>query len=314
MITARRYEPVDLAVWDAFVNQSKTPMFMFNRGFMDYHADRFEDASLMFFRNDELLAVMPASRHGDELRSHGGLTYGGVISGLKMRQSPMLDCFGALKAFCRENEIEAVVYKAIPHFYHVQPAEEDLYALFRNDATIEKVEPAVVVRLANPLKMPKGRKAQISRARREGVDVHETDDFDAFIRLENATLMEHHGVKAVHMAAELRLLKSRFPGQIRCFGGFLGDQLIAGALLFVYPTVVHTQYLCANAAACEIGRLDLVISEVIARYQASHEWLDFGISTENSGRVLNEGLIAQKEGFGGRVVAYTTYRIGLQRI
>ena len=279
MITARRYEPVDLAVWDAFVNQSKTPMFMFNRGFMDYHADRFEDVSLMFFRDDELFAVMPASRHGNELRSHGGLTYGGIISGAKMRQSPMLDCFGALKAFCHENGIETVVYKAIPHFYHVQPAEEDLYALFRNDATIEKVEPAVVVRLANPLKMPKGRKAQISRARREGVDVHETDDFDAFISLENATLMEHHGVKAVHTAAELRLLKSRFPDQVRCFGGFLGDQLIAGALLFVYPTVVHTQYLCANGAAREIGGLDLVISEIIARYRTSHEWLDFGIST-----------------------------------
>lgn len=311
MISVRQYEAADRAAWDAFVNESKSPMFMFNRGFMEYHADCFEDMSLMFFKDDKLIAVMPASRHGTELRSHGGLTYGGIISGARMRQVTMLECFAALKDFCREHRVESVLYKAIPHFYHIQPAEEDLYALFQNNATLEKIEPAVVVNLESPLKMPKGRKAQISRARREGVEVRETDDFDAFIALENATLMEHHGVTAVHTADELRLLKGRFPENIRCLGGFHNGQLIAGSLLFVYPTVVHTQYLCANAEAREIGGLDLVISEVMTYYRATHKWLDFGISTEHAGRVLNEGLIEQKEGFGGRVVAYTTWRLSL---
>ena len=36
-------------------------------------------------------------------------------------------------------------------------------------------------------------------------------------------------------------------------------------------------------------------------------YFDFGISTEDGGRVLNEGLIYQKEGFGGRAVCYDTY-------
>ncbi len=309
MISVRQYEAADGAAWDSFVNESKAPMFMFNRGFMEYHADRFEDMSLMFFKDDKLIAVMPASRHGNELHSHGGLTYGGIISGARMRQVTMLECFAALKDFCLEHRIETVIYKAIPHFYHFQPAEEDLYALFRNSAFLAKVEPAVVVDLENPLKMPKGRKAQVSRARREGVEVRETDDLDAFIALENATLMEHHGVTAVHTADELRLLKGRFPENIRCWGGFRNGQLIAGALLFVYPTVVHTQYLCANDEAREIGGLDLVISEVMAHYRETHKWLDFGISTEYWGRVLNEGLIEQKEGFGGRVIAYTTWKI-----
>lgn len=308
-ITIRQYEAADREAWDAFVNASKTPMFMFNRGFMEYHADRFEDASLLFFKDDALVAVLPASRHGDELRSHGGLTYGGLLSGPKMRQVTMLDCFAALRDFCRERGVKSVVYKAIPHFYHAQPAQEDLYALFRKDAALEKVEPAVVIRLANPLKMPKGRKAQISRARREGVEVRETDDLDAFIALENATLMAHHGVCAVHTADELRLLKGRFPENVRCFGGFRDGRLIAGTLLFVYPTVVHTQYMCADDEAREIGGLDLVIADVIERFRTSHEWLDFGISTEENGRVLNEGLIEQKEGFGGRVFTYATYRL-----
>lgn len=309
MITVRQYEASDREAWDTFVNASKTPMFMFNRGFMEYHADRFEDASLLFFKDDALVAVLPASRHGDELRSHGGLSYGGLVSGFKMHQMTMLDCFAALRDFCRAHSVKSVVYKAVPHFYHVQPAQEDLYALFRNDAALEKVEPAVVVSLASPLKMPKGRKAQVSRARREGVEVRETDDLDAFIALENATLMAHHGIRAVHTADELRLLKGRFPENIRCISGFRNGRLIAGTLLFVYPTVVHTQYLCADDEAREVGGLDLVVADILARYRTSHEWFDFGISTEENGRVLNEGLIAQKEGFGGRTFVYMTWRM-----
>jgi hypothetical protein len=36
---------------------------------------------------------------------------------------------------------------------------------------------------------------------------------------------------------------------------------------------------------------------------------DFGISTENSGFFLNEGLLFQKESFGGRAIVYETYKL-----
>ena len=89
----------------------------------------------------------------------------------------------------------------------------------------------------------------------------------------------------------------------------LNEEMIAGTLLFEYDNVVHTQYLAANDEARRIGALDLVISEVIERYRSSKAWLDFGISTENDGMILNEGLISQKEGFGGRTIIYKTWEI-----
>ena len=33
---------------------------------------------------------------------------------------------------------------------------------------------------------------------------------------------------------------------------------------------------------------------------SAKRWFDFGISTEDDGRILNQGLIEQKEGFGAR--------------
>ena len=48
-------------------------------------------------------------------------------------------------------------------------------------------------------------------------------------------------------------------------------------------------------------------------YQGKKLWLDFGISTENMGRYLNEGLISQKEGFGGRTNVYETFALDIPR-
>ncbi|WP_428065793.1 hypothetical protein [Candidatus Avelusimicrobium facis] len=43
-------------------------------------------------------------------------------------------------------------------------------------------------------------------------------------------------------------------------------------------------------------------------YAADKRWFDFGISTEQAGAVFNDGLCAQKEGFGARSVAYNFYQ------
>ena len=209
MITVKRYTEADKERWNQFNAASKNPLFMFDRGFMDYHKDRFQDHSLLFYDEGELIAILPFSQKDRDLISHGGLTYGGFIAGSKMKQHTMNDCFDQLLQYAKENDVERIVYKTIPHIYHEQPAEEDRYALFLNNASVLKVEASTVVNLRQPLKMPKGRKAQISRAKREGVLIQEltdSEDFERFIALENEVLSQHHETKAVHTGEELALL------------------------------------------------------------------------------------------------------------
>lgn len=158
-----------------------------------------------------------------------------------------------------------------------------------------------MVNLEAPLKMPKGRKAQVSRAKREGCVIEEKTDYESyaqFIDLENKVLLEHHNTKAVHTAEEINLLHDNFPENIRLYAAMKDDMMIAGTIVFEYGQVVHTQYMAANEEARQIGALDLAVSTVIEKYRNNKKWLDFGISTEEGGRILNEGLIAQKEGFG----------------
>ena len=317
MIEIKKYVSSQKNEWDQFCNTSKTPMFMFNRDFMDYHKDRFFDNSLMFYDGTELIAIMPANINRGILYSHGGLTYGGIIIGVKQKQHTIIDCIVSLKEYCIKNEITRVVYKCIPHIYHLQPSEEDIYALYYHGAKLKKIEATTVVNLQKTLKMSKGRKSQITRAKREMVEVlelYEKEYYDLFIALENDVLYTKHQTTAVHSSEELFRLFQNFPNHIKLIGAFKDNNLIAGAVLFIYDNVIHTQYMAANDLARKIGALDLVINTIIERYKSTHVWLDFGISTEENGRILNFGLIAQKEGFGGRTNIYSTWEMDFKDI
>lgn len=315
MIKIEKYCTERRVQWDNFCKNSKNPLFIFERDFVEYHKQRFTDHSLMFYQDEELIALLPANADEGKLCSHAGLTYGGFVTNEKMKQHLMNECFTALLNYSKENDFSSILYKAVPHIFHEQPAEEDRYALFLNHAVITKIEPATVVNLNNPLKMPKGRKAQISRARRDGVLIKELfseKDYHEFMDLENEVLLEHHQTRAVHSGDEMYYLYSHFPDSIHLFGAFLENELIAGSIIYEYGQLIHTTYLAANDKAREVGALDLTIYEMLDRYKGKKLWFDFGISSENGGRLPNYGLIAQKEGFGGRTNIYDTWLIQME--
>lgn len=308
MIIVKRYTPEYKTVWDEFIGISKNGTFMLNRNYMDYHSDRFTDYSLMFYDEDRLVAVMPASLHGDEVRSHGGLTYGGIISDYKMTVQKMLELFESLRVFLKNNEIKRLVYKCVPAVYHLYPADEDLYALFRNGARLFRRDVSTAVFLPEKIKFSELRRRGIKKALKNNLVVRQTEDFDDYISLLSAVLAEHHGVKPVHSAEELKLLASRFPDVIKLFAAYDNEnKMMAGVVIFDTPQVVHAQYIANSNAGRDVGALDLVMDYLINEYSAGKKYFDFGISTENAGLYLNNGLISQKEMFGGRAVVYDFY-------
>jgi len=305
----KKYTPTHKIEWDGFAKNAKNSLFMHYRDYIEYHADRFADHSLLFYDDEKLLALLPLNIKENHLYSHSGLTFGGFIVSTDMKAKKMLNCFDSLVDYLKENHIDILIYKPAPYIYHFLPCEDDLYALYKHNAKIIKIEPSTTIFLKNKINFPKGRKAQIARARREGVIFEETTDFDSFIKLENEVLNERHNSFAVHTSAELTKLQSNFQQNIKLFVGKHQGKIVAGTVLFVYENIVHTQYLAADEKAREIGALDLVICELINKYSATKQFFDFGISTEENGLFLNEGLIAQKESFGGRTIVHQTWEL-----
>ena len=204
------------------------------------------------------------------------------------------------------------LYKPIPYIYSTLPAEEDLYALFRSGGTLKERGVSSVIDCARKLPMRQSRKSGCVKARKAGVTVdagNMTDDLEAFWNILAGILMEKHRKKPVHTVAELQLLHSRFPEQIKLYVAREDGNIVAGAMIYDMGHVVHTQYLASSAEGKRNGALDLLLHNLITEVYAERTYFDFGVSTENGGGYLNEGLIFQKEGFGARSVVYDTYEM-----
>jgi hypothetical protein len=303
------YKSADKAEWNKFVDLSKNGVFLFNRDYMDYHSDRFQDHSLLFTRKDKLIGLLPANIKDGTLYSHGGLTFGGIISDSNMRTQIMMDLFQKTLQLCKDEGITKIIYKPIPYIYHSFPADEDLYALFRYTAKL--IGRNVTTSIYQMLKtdFDESRQRAIKKAQKNNLIVKQNNDFKGFMQILKEVLAERHGVAPVHTVEEIELLSSRFPNNVRLFSSYKDETMLACVLVYESRNVAHAQYIANSNAGRDLGALEFVFDYLINHQFLRKKYFDFGISTEEMGQFLNTGLIAHKEGFGGRAVIQDIYEI-----
>jgi Acetyltransferase (GNAT) domain len=310
-LSVRPYEGSDQPIWDELVGRSRSAHFLFYRGYMDYHADRFVDYSLLVLDEDRLVAALPANREGTAVVSHGGLTFGGLITDESMTSGRMLDAFAAVCDHLRGAGAATWLYKPVPHIYHRVPGEEDLFALSRHGARLIRRDVSSAIRLDVRLPYSKGRRAALKSAERTGIEVRRDDDFEAFMALQRDVLQARYGVEPVHTGAELALLAGRFPDSIGLHTARIDGRLVAGVVVYETPMVAHAQYIAANEEGREAHALDLILHTLIASYEGRKTWWDFGTSMEDDGRSINSSLARNKESYGARTVVYDRYALDL---
>ena len=308
-----RYTPAKEAEWNAFAGTCRNSTFLHRRGYMDYHAHRFCDHSLMFYRNARLIALLPAHMKENTLCSHNGLTYGGLLLPDGITTETVLSLFDTLKEYLLGNTTATgIIYKPTPHIYHRYPCEEDLYALFRHNATLTERKVSSAIPLKSPLPISGRRKLTASTKSR--LSIIEDGDYNAFWKILEKRLQGKYNAAPVHSIEEMTLLKSRFPENIKLF--CVADnngEILGGVVLFITDNVVHMQYSGTTEEGRRISALDYLYEELINNRFAGKEYFDFGTSVEDGGRYLNSGLIAYKERLGGRAVVYDTYTIDLKK-
>lgn len=322
---AVRYTSRHEARWNEAVACAVNGTFLFDRRYMDYHADRFSDASLFFFSpKGRLRGLLPAHiRHAADglvtAESHGGLTYGGLVimpDATSVEVGEMLDAAAAY--YAQHEGAMRLLYKAVPSIYFDHPALQDRYWLFRRGACHVACGLSTVVPSKRPLPFLQLRRRCVQKAKRVGLASEEVDterDWKEAWELLAGVLATKHGVRPTHSLGEIRMLKARFPREIRLHVA-RGKSAEIEAMCVIYRTrnVAHAQYLATGDEGRLHGALDFLLSEVMeSSFTEGTRYFDFGISTENGGQTLNEGLLFQKEGFGGRGICYDTYELDLTR-
>ncbi|MDI9309909.1 MAG: GNAT family N-acetyltransferase [Limnohabitans sp.] len=306
----QKYNPSCKEKWDKFVTDSVNGTFLFHRDFMEYHSDCFEDFSLLVFDHKEkLICVLPANRVGNQIHSHQGLTYGGLVYN-ELKLAKIIVIFKEILFYFNSKGFEKIHIKSIPSIYHKRPAEELLYVLFLAEAKLQRRDSLAVLDLESSFKLSVDRKAGIKKGRKYNLEVKETAKFDTFwneILIPN--LEKKHNAKPVHTLKEINLLKEMFPLNIRQFNVYYEGKILAGTTIFETDTVAHSQYISANDDKNKFGSLDFLHNYLITTIFQHKKYFDFGISNESLGRKLNGGLSYWKESFGASTIVQDFYEV-----
>lgn len=307
--TVRKYQKSDYALWNDFISKAKNATFLFHRDFMEYHEDRFEDYSLVVFHDEKPVAVVPANKVGNEIHSHQGLSYGGVVVLESMRLKDYLNVFKTILFFLNQQKIEILNIKLLPNIYNSEMGEEIDYIRFLTQSETYRSEAYHVIDISKKYSPNRNRKRGLKLASQLGIQVKEEYDFSDFWNtLLIPNMKNRFNLVPVHSVDEITKLSHLFPDKIKLFNAYQDADLKAGAVVFVMKDVLHFQYSAGSDDRNDNAALDLLFDAVIKKYR-DKKIISFGSSCESHGLKLNKGLTYWKESFGAVTIVQNSFKI-----
>ena len=318
-ITVKTYEEADFQEWDEFCADSLQSSFLHSRAFLSYHKDRYIDQSVLLKDKGKTIGVLPAAQSLSDptiVVTHPGATYGGVLHQGRLNGSRMVEAFLVLCKHYQSEGFNKLCYKSVPFIYHKCPSQDDLYALFKLGAICSRRDLSCAIFLKSRRTVSNRRKRGKNKALKHGLEIVWDKKFiPEFWGILTENLQTRHSASPVHSLSEIEHLSKRFPDEIVSVFGKYGNAIVAGLLLFNNSEVWHAQYIASSKIGYEISALDLIFDKCITNAKNNNaSWFDFGISNENQGLYLNDGLYNFKCEFGGGGVVHEFYEVSLDRL
>lgn len=310
--TIKTYETQDYQQWNAFIGKAKNATFLFHRDFMEYHSDRFQDYSLIVLDEEKWVALLPANRVGDEVFSHQGLTYGGLVFENSISGETSEVALQALLNFLSNNKIQSVNFKLIPFFYQKNPSFEIDYFLYKNQAQLYLRYMNLAIDYSKPLQISKSKLKHYRRISNLDIEIIEENDCTSFWnQILIPRLHNKHQVAPVHNLDEINDLKLKFPSQIRQFNAYYKGEIVAGITLFCTNQVVKSQYGATSEKGEKIRALDYLFITLIHQFANEFRYFDMGTVNDASESGYNKGLLKQKEELGCKIYLQDCYKLKL---
>ena len=296
--------------WQDFVKKSNGGTIFHDLDFLSYHGDRFKDHEnhLMWFKGDNLFAVMPMAvfEEGQKriARSPYGGSYGGSIfeNALNLSESNSIvsllleyliqckidECYLVLPlSCCYKKYSETFLFSLLSHGFKC--INRDISSVICLDCK-NPISDEMTSRVRNMArKVRKARKAGVISVNRGNVS-------DFWIVMEK-TFAKHHA-KPTHTLEEFRFLNDHLPDNFFVDVAFLGKKPIAGIGYAVINTQLKsTFYLCQDPEFQSTQAQSLLIYEAILESQRQgYKWFELGLSSTNM--VPRDNIFRFKEGFG----------------
>jgi hypothetical protein len=299
-------------LWNDFVTKAKNATFLFHRNFMEYHEDRFLDYSLIVETENKWVAVLPANSVENQVFSHQGLTYGGLVYDAKLDVEKVRLVVDSVFDFLRKQEKNNLIYKPILPFYTQNSSEEIAYFLFYNNAKLYRKDLNLAIDFTKKWSVSKSKMKHFRRISTLDLEIRQDQNFEVFWNVVLIPrLKEKHQTKPVHSLAEIKKLAHQFPENIVQYNVYFEDEIVAGITLFHFSNGIKSQYGATTILGEKMRALDFLFITLIEAFKDEVDFFDMGTVTEDNATGYNPGLLKQKEELGCSVYTQDFYTLSL---
>ncbi|GAB1857524.1 hypothetical protein MHTCC0001_23600 [Flavobacteriaceae bacterium MHTCC 0001] len=307
-----KYNKVHYDVWNDFVDKTKNATFLFHRNFMEYHSDRFDDFSLMVFRNEELVAIFPANRVANIVYSHQGLTYGGIFVNIKVSGVELRPILEALCSFAILKGVTSFILKRIPSIY--ESFFDGVWdCLMKNYRVVELSTQKLLSIDYSNYKIHKTKLKHYRRALNKGLSIKKETTFAPFWnQVLIPRLKTKHNTKPVHTLKEIEYLHKLFSLNLKQYNVYLNNTILAGITIFDKGRVVKSQYGATTDLGEKYYAMDFLFVHLIEHYRdVGKIFFSMGTVTDDNELGYNPGLLRQKIEFGCQEYPFKYFQIHL---
>lgn len=309
--------------WDAFVAASRNGAVFHTRRFLSYHPkDRFRDASILFLEGETIVGLLPAAVKEDGgkkiLTSHPGASYGGLVVGMDASVEETGSLLTLLREFAKKEKYAGLsMLRLAPASLQRSYSEDQQYWLYHMGFQMTRCEMDGAIDLKSLdeetlLASLTGKcRNMVRQAERAKIEVKLTEDFASFWPILESVLTGRHGTKPTHTVAEIQKLHELLPQGFRLLAAYQGKKMVGGIVLVtIHGEALYTLYMAQEYSAQKDHPMHLLLFEAIRlALKEKRSVLHLGVSTEDGGKKINEGLFFFKESFGCRPVRRETWEI-----
>lgn len=308
-IEVKRYSQPDQSVWDIFVDNADNGFFFFKRAFMEYHADRFTDFSLLIYFNNHLVSLFPANLKGNQIHSHQGLSYGGLIYVHDLPLDTISDIHNSIQDYFHQLGISSITVSPAPPQYSESRKNRYNDLLKNKSVKTEHSKPISIVD-KDCVKLPTRRRLRIPQSHEEKYRIIQVHDFKQVWPMIAECYINQHGFQPVHSTEEMLYLKSCFPDNIIANAiqeNSPNAPTIATLITLEDKNIVKFQYIGYTKEARNFNVIDFLYYKVIQKAIYENKSVDMGHSIDVNTNIINENIIFAKRRHGAIEIEANTF-------
>ena len=288
MIECKIFTKTNYTEWENFIDNSTNGTLFHYRKFIDYHKNPpFTDCSLLFYKKNKIIAVLPAAIKDDQFISHPGTSFGSFIYNSQLSYSDASNIMTAFKIFIDQNNYEKIIITLTPDYYNESISHYIEFCLYQLSFKYLRLELSSIVNLNKNiddvfLNFKAENRRAIRKAKKEKISIERSDKYDEFYSILKKNLKLRHNVEPTHTIKEIEKIKELFPDQIDLFTAEYNNKVIAGVINFICnEQTILAFYISHDMKFQNLRPLNLMFSKIFEwSIHNNYKYYDFGLFTD----------------------------------